>query len=50
MRGDLLLIGSGAVAVGIFPTPDDITIISPVIQVFGGLGLIVAGLVLPSKK
>lgn len=39
------LMGMGAllVLVGIFPTPDDVTVVSPIVQIGAGVGLIKAG-------
>lgn len=50
MRTELLLVGAGAIALGLFPTPDDVTIISPVVQITGGGLLVALGLLLPDKK
>lgn len=42
----LLVAGSGLIVVGIAPTPDDVTIVSPVAQIAMGLALITASVFL----
>ena len=37
-------IGTMSIAVGLFPTPDDVTIISPLVQIIGGGALVLVGL------
>ena len=43
----LVTSGLGLITLGFLPTPDDVTIISPVIQILGGAVLVIIGL---SKK
>lgn len=50
MRGDLITLGSSLVALAIIPTPDDVTVISPIIQLVAGVSLIGVGLVLKKKN
>lgn len=45
MNAGKIAIGSSLVLLGVTPTPDDITIISPLVQVIAGGFLIVAGIV-----
>lgn len=42
------LIGTGAtmIVTGIVPTPDDVTVISPIAQIVGGAGLVSIGLLI----
>ena len=48
MNGWVVTTGVGLVALGVAPTPDDITVVSPLIQIGLGLGLIGLGLLLPN--
>jgi hypothetical protein len=50
MREGLLLTGVGLIGVGVLPTPDDVTIISPLIQILAGSVFVVCGLVMDEKK
>lgn len=50
MNSKLVGIGTLLVFAGFFPTPDDVTIISPVIQILGGASLIAVGLVTKEGK
>ena len=42
--------GAVLITMGVVPTPDDVTVISPVIQIVGGTALIIAGLVMKEPK
>lgn len=50
MRAGLITAGVGLIGVGILPTPDDVTIISPLLQILAGTGFLIAGLVMDEKK
>lgn len=50
MRPGMIALGAGMIAVGILPTPDDVTIVSPVAQILGGGLLVTLGVILPEKK
>ena len=39
-----IALGLGLIAVGILPTPDDVTILSPLAQIIGGTFLVGSGL------
>lgn len=41
----LIALGSGLIAVAIIPTPDDLTVVSPLAQLVGGTALVIAGLI-----
>lgn len=45
MNGGRVAFGSGLVALAVAPTPDDLTVVSPVLQLIAGSILIVTGLV-----
>lgn len=45
----LIALGLGAIGVAIAPTPDDITIVSPLAQLVVGGGLIIVGLLTKDK-
>jgi hypothetical protein len=42
--------GLGLIALAFIPTPDDVTVISPIIQIGAGLGLITWGYIDKNKK
>lgn len=50
MRADFIAAGAGLIALGVFPTPDDVTVVSPLAQIAGGAALVIAGLVSKEKK
>ncbi len=43
-RNLMVVTGIGLIVAAVAPTPDDITIVSPVVQFITGAGLIIAGL------
>jgi len=50
MDTDIFLAGLGLAGLGIIPTPDDVTVISPVVQILGGLALITYSFFKEDKK
>lgn len=50
MNKDLIAAGATIVGIAFLPTPDDITIISPMIQLVVGLGMMTVGVFLPDSK
>lgn len=50
MNNKYLVLGAGLVALAVTPTPDDVTIISPALQLTAGSLLLIAGLVTDEKK
>ena len=50
MDKDLIMTGSGFIAFALIPTPDYVTIISPIAQLIGGSVLIAIGLMTDDKK
>lgn len=50
MNKDLVVTGAGFIALALIPTPDDVTIVSPLAQLIGGSVLIGIGLLTDEKK
>lgn len=46
----LLILGAGLVVTGFAPTPDDVTIVSPLVQIIGGTGLVIASFFVKDGK
>lgn len=50
MNGSRVAWGLGLMALALLPTPDDVTIISPIIQFVGGAFLVTSGVIEKDKK
>lgn len=50
MNNQLVLSGAGLIGLGFLPTPDDVTVISPVLQIAIGTGLVALGLFMKGDK
>jgi hypothetical protein len=50
LNKDLVLIGSGIIGLAVTPTPDDVTIVSPLAQFLIGGGLVAVGLLQKGDK
>ena len=46
----IMLAGAGLVTLGVTPTPDDVTVISPLIQIGLGLTLFTVGIFVNGKE
>jgi len=49
MNEGLTIAGAGLITLAVTPTPDDVTVISPILQLIGGASLILLGLMTNKK-